>query len=78
MHWLERIHPFEEVKDIFDASLWVDKDFNNLEKIVGDFVKKDDKYRDYYSKFSYIFNEDDSITEYCDDTCGFHKYEKNY
>ena len=78
LHWLKRIHPFEEVKELLDTSLWVDKDFNNLEKKVFNYVDKDEKYKEYYSKFSYTFNEDDNIIEYCDDTCGFHKFEKNY
>ena len=78
LHWLKRIHPFEEVKDLLDASLWVDKDFNNLEKKVSNYMEKDENYKENYSQFSYTFNEDDNLNEYCDDTCGFHKFEKNY
>ena len=78
LNWLKKIHPFEEVKCLFDTSLWIDNNFEKLEKIVGDNVNKDDSYKEYNSKYSSIFYENDDSLDYSDDTCGFHKYENRY
>lgn len=68
--WLKSIHPLEEGKKLLDISLWVDEGFNNLEKIVKDFIDKDSSSQQYKSQFSLSVHEDD-LFEFSDNECGF-------
>ena len=78
IRWLKAVHPFEQTKNIMKTSLWVDKDFNNLEQKVGNYMKKDEKYEVNISKYSLHFNDNDMNDEIIDgdddDGCGFHLF----
>ena len=77
LKWLKSLHPFEEYKRLLDVSLWVDEKFNNLEKIVEQFINKDKRYKENNSQFSSVIHEED-LVDYDDDMCGFHKFDNNY
>ena len=76
VNWLKSIHPLEEGKKLLDISLWVDEKFNNLEKIVKDFMDKDKNYQLYDNQCSSLINEDDFIDLYYD-KCGFQGFSDN-
>ena len=79
IQWLKLIHNDEQqVKKIMDASIWTDKNFKKLEKLVTEFIGKDvmnscinsSVFDTYPNK-----NGDDLIVSDDDDMCGFHKYD---
>ena len=77
LRWLKMIHENDVVKKLLDVSLWVDKDFSRLEKIIQDNIKSDnDSKNENESKYeTYIHPNDEDYLDSDDDTCGFHKYE---
>ena len=76
--WLKTVQPKEQGEKILDVSLWVDKNFNNLEKIVEEYMRNNDAYesKDSGSLYSITINEGDVI-DYGEDTCGFHRFDNN-
>ena len=76
--WLKKLHPNEQGQKILNVSLWVDNNFNDLEKIVEEYMSKSDKYKnkDSDSLYSTTKNECDFI-DYEEDTCGFHRFDNN-
>ena len=77
LRWLKMIHENYIVKKLLDVSLWVDKDFSRLEKIIQDYItSNNDINNKNESRFEvYIHSNDDDYLDSDDDTCGFHKYE---
>ena len=75
INWMRRVHDKNEEEKILDVSLWVDKDFEKLEKTVKNFIDSD-KNNDYdYGKYEVSSSSNDE--DYLDsdnETCGFHKY----
>ena len=77
LRWLKMVQKNDQIKRLFDVSLWVDKDFNRLEKIINDYINSDKKINDKNeSTFeTYIHPIDEDYLDSDDDTCGFHKFE---
>ena len=77
LRWLKMIHKNNKVKKLLDVSLWVDKDFSQLEKIIKDYItSNNDINNKNESRFEvYIHPNDEDYLDSDDDTCGFHKYE---
>ena len=77
LRWLKMIHKNNKVKKLLDVSLWVDKDFSQLEKIIKDYItSNNDINNKNESRFEvYIHSNDEDYLDSDDDTCGFHKYE---
>ena len=77
LRWLKMVQKNDQIKRLFDVSLWVDKDFNRLEKIINDYINSDKTINDKNeSTFeTYIHPIDEDFLDSDDDTCGFHKFE---
>ena len=71
------IHNNNKIKSPLDVSLWVDKDFSRLEKIIKGYIySNNDKNNKNESGFEvYIHSYDEDFLDSDDDNCGFHKYE---
>ena len=77
LKWLRTIHGNNKEKLLLDVSLWVDKDFSKLEKIIENYIKSDTRFNNENTSLFeiYIHPNDVDYIDYNDDTCGFHKYE---
>ena len=74
----KKIDPFKEVKGLFYGFLLVEKQLNKLEKIVGDYVNKDNKFKEYNNKYSSVVNKEDYYLEQFNNTYWFHKFKNKY
>ena len=74
----KKIDPFKEVKGLFYGFLLVEKQLNKLEKIVGDYVNKNNKFKKYNNKYSSVVNKEDYYLEQFNNTYLFHKFKNKY
>ena len=75
--WLKTIQEEEYAKKAMDVKLWVDKDFNKLESLVGKFIVENNNQYENNSLYTIqrYSNDEDFIIDSDDDMCGFHKFD---
>ena len=61
LKWLKTIHEKNDIKEILDFSLWVDKDFNKLEEKIESYLNNEDDTEGHYQ--TYIDSNDDSFSD---------------
>ena len=61
LKWLKTIHEKNDIKEILDFSLWVDKDFNKLEEKIESYLNNEDDAEGHYQ--TYIDSNDDSFSD---------------
>ena len=61
LKWLKTIHKKNDIKEILDFSLWVDKDFNKLEEKIESYLNNEDDAEGHYQ--TYIDSNDDSFSD---------------
>ena len=79
LRWLRMLHRNIIVKKLLDVSLWIDKDFSQIEKLIKDYIKSnykldnqnEIKIEEYAHPFYEYFLEPDN-----DDNCGFCGFDK--
>ena len=61
LKWLKTIHAKNDIKEILDITLWVDKDFNKLEEKIESYLNNEDDKEEHYQ--TYIDSNDDSFSD---------------
>ena len=61
LKWLKTIHEEDDIKEILDITLWVDKDFNKLEEKIESYLNNEDDKEEHYQ--TYIDSNDDSFSD---------------
>ena len=78
LRWMRKIHDNNEDKQIMKVELWVDKDFNKLEKLIENFIQleKDENLGE--SIYDTTYSNDEDFIDSDFETCGFHNPKYNY
>ena len=78
LKWLRMLHQNDIAKKLLDPSLWIDKNFVQIEKLIKDYIKSDNNLNNENESIFDVYLRpfyEDFLDSDDDDTCGFHKYE---
>ena len=76
MRWMKKIHKKEE-KQIMNVELWVDKDFNKLEKLIENYIQSEKEDELGESIYETADSNDEDLIDADFEDCGFHNPEYN-